>query len=1030
MDIPHHLVEQIRTGKAILFLGAGASWGATSPKPPKSPPSGKELGRLLSEKFLDGDSYDKSLSLIGEYCIDATDLRTFQRYIADIFNPFKPSATQKSVADFRWAGLVTTNYDQIIEKAYAENSKRLQTPVPVLRNADRIDYELRMPDAIPLLKLHGCISLADDTTHPLILTIDQYISHRKGREKLFSRFTEYAGEYSVVYVGYQIEDPDIRTILLELTAPEMSRPMHYVVTPHPSDRDKKVWASKRITTIAGTFDEFMTTLQDKIPAGLRGFRSSAQSHPIVAKFASHAVPSEDLLTFLANDSTYIYAQMQSESPNASAFFKGSSYGWSFLVADFDAKRTLTDTVLSEVILVDESDRPQKTDFYLIKGYAGSGKTVILKRIAYEAAVTFDKVILFLRPDSRLLINPIVELCSLIGERLFLFIDGVVRHAAEFEAFLRSARNSKLALTIIVAERTNEWNVDGDPLSPLLDNDHELRSLSLTEINAFIAKLTQYQCLGALATKNLEEQQQAFLTYADRQLLVALYEITSGKSFPDIVFDEYKGIANDRARRVYLVVCTLNRMNVPVRAGLVYRLTGVSFHDFKEHFFGPLESIVLTEEYKPALDMAYRARHPWLAQIVFERALPKEVDRFDLYISILRDIDIGYTPDRTVFRECIRARNLRDLFSDPLMVEEIFRVAEQASQDDGYLYQQQAIYEMKRANGSLERAHTLIASAHELMPRDRSIMHTMSQLELARANASRTEIEHNLHIEQARRYATNLTGATADSSHGYGTLVKLELGRLRELLEKPTTADEEVTASVKAVEQALSEGFQKFQSDEHLLTAEAEFSKLLLDQDRAIKALSKAIAKNSASPFVARSLSRLYESKGNYDEARKTLQDALKILPGDKWLNAALARLLERNFSDEGNETEACWRRSFTEGDTNYTSQFWFARRLYLNGKIDEALERFSRLKTARVPRDIKVRISGRIRENGRVKKYEGVIARLEDDYAWVTPYGQQRSIYFSRSEVDTDTWQNYHRGGTLIFSVGFNYMGPAATARG
>ena len=183
--------------------------------------------------------------------------------------------------------------------------------------------------------------------------------------------------------------------------------------------------------------------------------------------------------------------------------------------------------------------PTKRDVY---------KRQTLKRIAYEAAVTFDKVVLFLRPDARLLFNPISELCNLIGERLFVFIDGVVRHAAEFETFLRLARKSKLALTIIVAERTNEWNVDGESLSPLLDRDHQLRSLSLPEIDALIAKLTQYRCLGVLATKNLEEQRQAVLSYADRQLLVALYEVTSGKSFPDIVFDEYKGIVNDRARR--------------------------------------------------------------------------------------------------------------------------------------------------------------------------------------------------------------------------------------------------------------------------------------------------------------------------------------------------------------------------------------------------------------------------------------------------------------------------------------------------
>jgi tetratricopeptide (TPR) repeat protein len=1029
MEIPHHLVEQIRAGKAILFLGAGASWGATSTLAPKTPPSGKELGRLLSERFLGGDSTDKPLSLIGEYCIDASDLRTVQHYIAEIFTPFKPSATQKAIADFRWAALVTTNYDQIVEKAYAENTKRLQTLVPILRNVDRIDHELRAPDAVPLLKLHGCITMVDDDRYPLILTIDQYVTHRQGRQKLFSRFIEYAGEYSVVYVGYQIEDSDIRAILLELAAPELSRPMHYVVTPHPSERDTKIWAGKRITTIAGTFDEFMLTLQAKIPDGLRGFKSTAQSHPIAAKFSSHAEPSEDLLTFLANDVTYVYPGLRSEAPNAAAFFKGASYGWSAIVANFDAKRTLSDTVLSEVVLVDESDRPRVTDFYLISGYGGSGKTVLLKRIAYEAAITFEKVVLYLRPDARILLGPIAELCSLLGERLFLFVDGVARRAAEFEAFIRSARISKLALTIIVTERTNEWNVDGESLSPLLDDDHTLRSLSSVEIDDLLGKLEQCKCLGDLATKTPEQRRDAFISYADRQLLVALYEVTSGKSFPDIVFDEYRGIVSDRARRIYLVVCALNRMNVPVRAGLVYRLTGVSFNEFKEHFFGPLESIVLTEEYKPALDMAYRARHPWVAQIVFERALPTPADRFDLYVSLLKEIDIGYTPDRAAFRESIRARTLRELFSDPLMVEEIFRVANQASPDDGYLFQQHAIYEMKRANGNLERAHELISYARGLLPYDRSVTHTLSELEMARANVSKTELERHLHIDQAQQYARRLTGANAESSHGHGTLVKLALMKLRELLEKPNTTDEELTSATKEVEQALSDGLQRFRSDEHLLAAEADFSGLLHDQGRAIKALEKAIAKNPASPFVAKALSRLYEANGDIDAARKTLQDALRVLTGDKWLNGALAKLLDRHFPDEGPEAEACWRRSFTDGDTNYTSQFWFARRLYLNGKIDEALERFAKLKLARVPRQIKVSISGHVLENGTIKVFEGVIARLENDYAWVTPYGQQLSIYLHRSEVASEMWQGFRKGNQLTFGIGFNYMGPAATVR-
>ena len=1030
MDIPHHLVEQIRAGKAILFLGAGASRGATASTSPEDPPSGKELGRLLSVKFLGGDSTDKSLSLISEYCIAESDLRTFQHYIADIFNRYTPSAVQKAIGDFRWAALVTTNYDQIIEKAYAANKDRLQSPIPILRSSDRVDYELRAPDAVPLLKLHGCVSMVDEVAYPLILTIDQYVTHATGREKLFNRFTEYAGEYSVVYVGYQIEDSDIRAILLQLNKPEMSRPMQYVVTPNPSPRDQRIWAEKKITTIAGTFNEFMAELENKIPRGLRVVKSTAHSHAIAAKFATHAVPSADLLTFLTNDVAYVYAGMPHETSNPQTFFKGASYGWGSIAASYDAKRTLTDTVLAEVILRDEANRPRSTDFYLIKGYAGSGKTVLIKRIAYEAGITFEKVVLYLRSDSRLLIAPIAELCNLLGERLFIVVDGIARHSSEMSVFLHEARSKKLSLTVIATERSNEWNVDGQELSPLLDGTHQLRSLSLPEIDALIAKLDEFKCLGDLESKTKEERRDAFLSYADRQLLVALYEITSGAQFPDIVFDEYKSIASDRARRIYLFVCALNRMNVPVRAGLIYRLTGVSFKDFKRDFFAPLDSIVLTEDYKPALDMAYRARHPWVAQIVFERALPNERDRFDLYMSILNEIDVGYTPDRSAFRESIRARSLKELFSDPLMVEEIFRAANKASHDDGYLFQQHAIYEMRRLNGNLARANELISSARILLPYDRSITHTMSELEIARADAARTDVERKIHLDQARQLASRLTSANADSSHGHVTLVKLAMGRLRELLEKPEVDEADVTAAAKQVEQALSDGLQQFRNDEYLLTAEADFSRMLNDQERAKKALAKAIVRNPSSTFIAKALSRVQESERDYAGARTTLSNALCVLPGDKWVNGALARLIERHFSDEGREAEACWRRSFTDGDTNYTSQFWFARRLYVNGKVDEAMEKFSRLKLARVPFETKVTIAGRIRENGAVKMFDGVISRLESDHAWVTPYGQPRAIYFHCSQVDQRTWQNYRQGDMLKLAIGFNYMGPAVTCRG
>lgn len=1027
MNIPNYLIEQIRAGKVVLFLGSGATFGASALTEPKKPPNGVGLAKLLADKFLGGQAADKSLSLVAEYCNATADVRTVQRYISALFNRYEPGEFHKKIASFRWTALITTNYDQVLEKAFAANPARLQSPIPILRNTDRVDQELRERDKVALLKLHGCVTMADEDHIPMILTIDQYITHKVGRNKLFTRFAELAGEYTVVFVGYQLEDPNIRAVLMELDTPGMSRPTHYVVAPSVSELDRMVWARKKIEALDGTFEQFIDTIDKNIPSALRAIHTRASAHPIAKRFATHATPSNSLNSFLTNDAFYLYEGMPVEMPDPKAFYRGASYGWGAHIASLDAKRNITDTVLTEAILADESARPGRTDVYLLKGYAGSGKTVALKRIALEAAVTFSKPVIYLRADARVAVEPIAELSGLLNERLFLFIDGAARRNGELDNLIKDSRVRNLPLTLILAERTNEWNVECVSLETYVDDVFELHGLASNEVDHMLLKLADSDALGVLKGKTQQEQRHAFDEYADRQLLVALYEITSGVPFSDIVYNEYRNIISDQARKIYLVVCALNRLGVPVRAGLVKRVTGISLSEFKTSFFAPLESIVLTEEYIPGADMAYRARHPSIAQIVFERALPTEVDRFDLYMALISAIDVGFMPDRTAYRELVRSRNLKDLFSDPLLIGEIFRVAEESNQNDGYLFQQRAIFEMKRPNGNLSKAQDLLAKARLALPHDKSITHSLSELEISRANLSRSDLEKKLHLDQARNYAQKLTGANASSGHGYSTLVKLELEKLKTMLSRPSYTDEEFIGSTKAIEQHLYEGLQQFRNDSHLLTYEAEFSTLLLDVDRAEKALKKAYSTNPGSPYVASALSRLQQKQNDSVGARATLSSALKLLPGDRRLNVSMGFLLQRHFPDESVAVEAYWRKSFTPGDTNYTSQFWFARALYMNNKLDEAYEIFRVLKSARVSREVKLEIAGWIRNGKNLKRHEGVFAVVEEGHAWITPFGKTHNIYLQNSSVPPSAIGKIVRGGSISFAIGFNYMGPAAS---
>ena len=462
----------------------------------------------------------------------------------------------------------------------------------------------------------------------------------------------------------------------------------------------------------------------------------------------------------------------------------------------------------------------------------------------------------------------------------------------------------------------------------------------------LSKLKQNNCLGLLRGLTEEERIAAFEKKAGRQLLVALHEATLGKPFEDIVYDEFQSIEPEGARRIYLTICSLNRLEVVVLAGVIKRVHGVSFDEFRQKFFMPLESIVQTLNYTSTRDMAYQARHPWIAEVVFERVLKSADERYDLYLQLLDALDIGYEADPRAFRRLIRARDLVGLFPDPRLVRALYEKARETIGEDAYLYQQRAIFEMRRENPNLTLAYEYLTNAARAAPHDKSIIHTLTELEIDRSKRASSAIEQGRHLGSAQRLARSLTGSDTDSSYGFHTLCKIGLDDLRHEVSCDVPNDQNVSECIKSLEKDLGAGLQRFPDDEYLLDSEARLAKLVQDDAKAVQSLERAFRSNPTSPFIAKGLARLYELGSQQDRSRETLEACLETRPGDKGLNAALAKLLTWHFPDEGMLAKYYWRRSFTDGDANYSNQFWYARQLYVNGKAEEASLAFRSLRGA------------------------------------------------------------------------------------
>ena len=1027
MDIPNILVDHIRDGKAVLFLGSGASRGALH-SARLQPPIGDELSKIIADKFLGPEFYDRPLTQIAELAISETDLFTVQTFIASLFKEFNPAEFHKLIPKFVWKAIVTTNYDLIIERAYDLVNQKMQALVPFKKNIEKVEEKLRSHESVCYFKLHGCITDINDSDIPLILTPDQYVTARKGRNRLFERVESLAYEYPLVFVGHSLSDLDIRAILLEISQIGEARPRSYIVAPNITPQEQRFWESRRFSCIKLSFEDFLNDINNKITEPLRKLATLKieREHAFFNDFCpiDNARPSQSLLTLLTRDTEYVHKGYKSTKADPNAFYKGYLVDWSPIIDELDVRRSMSDNIISEVILSTEEDRSENVEFFLIKGHAGSGKSVLIKRLAWEAAVTFNKICLSIKPSGYPDYEPLLEMFNICKKRIFLFIDPVNNFSEIISKFIVRARKDNLPITIIGAERNNVWNTECEELKSYLTDSYEVRYLSEKEIENLLALLKKHNSLGYLEGLGYEAQKEALAKRAGRQLLVALHEATLGKPFADILFDEYKSIGSLSAQSLYLTVCIMHRLGIPTRAGLISRVHSIPFRTFKEKLFAPLEFIVFAREDRIIGDYMYQTRHSHIAELVLEKVLTDSQDRFDEYVRVIGALDISFNTDRDAFKGLLKAKQLIELFNDPQMIRDIYNIAHKRDDENPFLLQQEAIFEMSSPGGSLDKASSLLQKAHKKAPRIKSIAHSLSELALKKADRSNNLIEKKKYRDDARNIAIQLTQDLELKSHPIHTLLKIGIDELNESIE----ANDEPTLQrkIKDIEKDLERAVQLFPDSSFILDAEARFSALLNQNPRALEALKRAFSLSKRSGYIATRLAKVYEEQNDSQGAIQVLKDCLDANPSEKNVNYKLATLLSKAGIGTQAEIKFYLRRSFTEGDSNYSAQFWFARCLYLENNFEEAYKIFSYLKRINLDTRIKREPRGIVKSNSEFAIFHGTIANLESSYGFILRDELQDRIFTHKYYNDIKQWKNLSHQRRVIFNLAFNYRGPLA----
>lgn len=1038
--IPGPIQKAVESGNAILFLGAGASFDSLIDGK-STRIYGTTLRDKLADRFLGGAHKNKNLVTVADYARNEESLVKVQSFVRDIFLPLNPAPFHIKIPSFRWRAIVTTNYDLVVERAYSEAKNPLQNLAPVTKDGEQLERALAGQNTVPYLKLHGCITNYTDTSVPIVLDSQEYAKFRRGRENLVKAFTEWATQSPILFCGYSLGDENIKQILFDIGDDSQIRDPYLYLNLEFDDIERRYWFARRILPQSGTFSEFLDSLDSTIPAQNRVLSGLFDREKLsISKWIpSHNQPSTSLVQYLAEELQHILPEAHAiGKPAARDFFSGLDASFGPIYSEFDVQRTLLSEILNAAVINTlESTEPK---LFVLRGYAGCGKSVLAKRIAVETSKLLDSpLVVWLKEGSVIRSQQIVELQQLVKSRLYLFIDDVIEHQAELSVLLDVLFNKNIPVTVIACGRTNELNIYGELLDKRTAKSFELHDLDDDEVPALLDKLSAHSILGPLDQYTPAEQKLFVDKLYNQQLLVALHEITFGDSFEDILVSEFEKITPREVQQIYLDICTLHQAGVGVRAGLLSRISGLEIAKLNEFLVGPLSRVVRTNYETRYRDFTYKSRHPEIAKLVFSLAISEPQERAYQLIRILGKLDLDYSSDNKAFFELIRGKRLSELFEQKNLAISVFDAAEKTSAPVAFIFHQRAILEINHRFGNLDVAADYIKRAEianrQTGYKDSSIQHTKANLLRKKALYAQTFVERERYRADARSILKPQL-ATKDNSYPEHLLGQVLLDELKDFFAQvKTSANSDATQdareqSIMRVTSELSTLIEnylfKHPDDSPMTLLRNDFLKTLGLQPKALQVLERFHTKNPENVSIGRVYGDALVAGDKVDEGIGVLRGAVLASPNDKAACLSLAKaLIKKDEYENAESILSLLRRSFSDGDSHYDARYLFARCNVLYGDVERGNKEFRQLRDAYLTDKDKSGFPV-CESDGKPRRYTGSVVTRQAGFGFVNCPEFRFNAFFMRRKIPIATWQSIVPQTEIEFSLYFSYRGPVA----